>query len=128
MTDQDRARSITRSVSRADAIFNIGRASLVVEALRNGNLELLQKVMDDRIHQPYRLKHITGGMAAYKTAKQFGVAALSSAGPAIITFLRPENAEQAARRIVDKFKEQGVESRSIVTKPSMRGAMVVSRG
>ncbi|NOH02449.1 MAG: hypothetical protein HND47_11095 [Chloroflexi bacterium] len=55
-----------KSVSRADAIYNIGRAALVMDALRGGDLDLLQKVMDDRIHQPYRVRHISGGTAAYK--------------------------------------------------------------
>ena len=45
---------LPKSVSRADSIYNIGRAALVIDALCNGDLDLLQKVMDDRIHQPYR--------------------------------------------------------------------------
>lgn len=112
---------LPKSVSRADAIFNIGRAVLVVGALRNGDLGLLQKVMDDRIHQPYRLKHISGGMPAYKTAKRFGAAALSGAGPAIINFVPAENAERAKAEIQFVFKERGIETRGIVTKPSSQG-------
>ena len=116
------ARSVLpRSVSRADAIFNIGRAILVVDALRNGDIELLQKVMDDRIHQPYRLRHISGGMAAYKTAKQFGAAALSGAGPSIINFVPPENTERAKREIARVFQERGIETKEIITKPSIMG-------
>lgn len=113
---------LPKSVSRADAIHNIGRAVLVVDALRNGDLDLLQKVMDDRIHQPYRLKHITGGMAAYKTAKQFGAAALSGAGPSIINFVMPENAERARKEIAQVFHERGIKTKDVVTKPSTRGA------
>jgi homoserine kinase len=94
---------------------------LVVEGLRNGDLDLLQKVMDDRIHQPYRLKHISGGMAAYKIAKQFGAAALSGAGPSIINFVSPENAEQARQEIEQVFQERGIETKAIVTKPSSMG-------
>ena len=112
---------LPKSVSRADAIHNIGRTTLVVEALRNGDLNLLQKVMDDRIHQPYRLRHISGGMAAYKIAKQFGAAALSGAGPSIINFVSPENAEQAKKEIAQVFQERGIETREIITKPSSMG-------
>lgn len=113
---------LPKSVSRADAIFNIGRTTLVVDALRNGDLELLQKVMDDRIHQPYRLKYITGGMSAYKIAKQFGAAALSGAGPSIIAFVPSEKAEQTKTQIMQAFEERGVITRGIITKPSMMGA------
>jgi homoserine kinase len=112
---------LPKSISRADAVFNIGRAALVVDALRNGDLDLLQKVMEDRIHQPYRLKHISGGMSAYKTAKQLGAAALSGAGPSIICFVSPENAEEAKTEIMFRFEERGIETQGIVTRPSNLG-------
>ena len=117
------ARSVLPStISRTDAIFNIGRAALVIDALRQGNLSLLQKVMDDRIHQSYRLKHIPAGIAAYETAKQFGAAALSGAGPSIICFVAPENAENAKEKLIDVFAKQGIQSRGLSTKPSGLGA------
>lgn len=112
---------LPKSVSRADAIHNIGRAALVVDALRNGDLGLLQKVMEDRIHQPYRLRHISGGAAAYKIARQFGAAALSGAGPSIITFVRPEDAEKAKSEIQAIYEERGIETKSLITKPGSRG-------
>jgi homoserine kinase len=112
---------LPKSVSRADAIYNIGRAVLVVDALRSGDLGLLQKVMDDRIHQPYRLKHISGGLSAYKTAKRFGAAALSGAGPSIITFVPPENAKQAKFEIISAFEERGINAYGIITQPSQSG-------
>ena len=112
---------LPKSISRADAIHNIGRTTLVVDALHHGDLDLLQKVMDDRIHQPYRLRHISGGMAAYKTAKQFGAAALSGAGPSIINFVPSENAEQAKREIAKVFQERGIETQEIITTPSSIG-------
>jgi homoserine kinase len=116
------ARSVLpKSVSRADSIYNIGRTALVVDAFRNGDLDLLQKVMDDRIHQPYRLKHISGGMSAYKTAKQFGAAALSGSGPSIIAFVPPKNAERAKAKIQSVFEERGIETRGIITKPGSMG-------
>ena len=112
---------LPKSFSRIDAIYNIGRTALVVDALRNGDLELLQKVMDDRIHQPYRLKHISGGMSAYKTAKRFGAAALSGAGPSIIAFVPPQDADQAKRGIISIFEERGINARGLITQPSQSG-------
>jgi len=116
---------LPKSVSRADAIYNIGRTSLVVDALRSGDLELLQKVMDDRIHQPYRLKHISGGMSAYKTAKHLGAAALSGAGPSIIAFVSPEKSEQAKTEVMWAFEERGIHARGLITKPSSKGVCCV---
>jgi homoserine kinase len=112
---------LPKSVSRTDAIFNIGRAALVVAALRDGDLDLLQKVMEDRIHQPYRLKHISGGMSAYKTARRFGAAALSGAGPSIIAFVPAKSAKQAGAEIAATFEERGIDTRTMLTGPSNKG-------
>ena len=120
--DTRTARSVLpNTVSRADAIFNIGRTTLVIDALRNGDLDLLRIVMEDRIHQSYRLKHIPAGIAAYEAAKQFGAAALSGAGPSIICFVSAENAEKAKENLIDVFTEQGIQSRGLITKPSTLG-------
>lgn len=116
---------LPKSISRTDAVFNIGRTALVIDALRNGDLSLLQKVMDDRIHQPYRLKHISGGASAYKIAKTFGAAALSGAGPSIINFVEAHNAEKARREIINIFEERGIETKSVITKPSNQGVYVI---
>lgn len=116
---------LPKSISRNDAIFNIGRTSLVVDALRTGDLGMLQKVMEDRIHQPYRLRHISGGTAAYKVAKTFGAAALSGAGPSIISFVESHLAEKARKEIANVFEEREIETKSIVTKPSGSGVQVI---
>lgn len=112
---------LPKSYSRSDAVFNIGRAALVMDALHSGDLDLLQKAMDDRIHQPYRLRHISGGTAALKTARQFGAAALSGSGPSLIVFLPPGNADAAKFAICNVFEERGIEARALVTAPSNVG-------
>ena len=63
LTTEARA-ALPQSYSKADSIFNIGRAMLVAEALRMGNDELLARAMNDRIHEPYRLPAIPGAIAA----------------------------------------------------------------
>lgn len=112
---------LPRSISRADAIHNIGRTALVVDALRTGDLDLLQQVMEDRIHQAYRLRQITGGAAAYKCARKFGAAALSGAGPSIIAFVSPEKAESAKVEIRSVFEERNIKTKAIITKPGSKG-------
>lgn len=112
---------LPKSISRADAVHNIGRAALVVDALRNGDLDLLRNVMEDRIHQSYRLRHISGGMAAYKCAKQYGASALSGAGPSIICFTQPSQAQHAMTEIQSVFGERGIKTRGIITRPNNGG-------
>ena len=113
---------LPKTLSRADAIFNIGRTAFVIDAIRNGDLDLLQTVMDDRIHQPYRLKHIPSGIAAYEAARQYGAAALSGSGPSIICFVSTEKTEDAKENIINVFRKQGIHSQGLITKPSSSGA------
>lgn len=112
------------SVSRADAIFNIGRTALVVDALRSGDLDLLRKAMDDRLHQPYRLERIPGGKAAFEAARRFGAAALSGAGPSILCFVESGQERHALTAIQTAFEAAGVLARGLVTRPSTQGCAI----
>ena len=80
--------ALPKKVSMKNAVHNISRTALVVEALRSGDYELLGKVMDDRLHQPFRMKLIPGAAPALEAAKKAGAAAvaLSGAGPSLIAF------------------------------------------
>lgn len=121
------ARSILpRTVDRQDAIYNISRSVLVVEALRTGDLEMLGKAMDDRIHQPYRLPLIPGALAAMEAARRAGAAAvaLSGAGPSLIAFSADWDPAigEAMRR---EFERAGLRARVFHLRVSERGARVV---
>jgi homoserine kinase len=109
------------TIARADAIYNIGRTPLVIDALRNGDLVLLQKVMDDKLHQPYRLEQISAGLKAYRIAREFGAVALSGAGPALICFVEPKNAETAMTSIMAAITDEGIQARGLITRPSSQG-------
>jgi homoserine kinase len=51
----ERARAVLPpEVPFRDAVFNVGRASLLVAALASGRLELLREATRDRLQQPYR--------------------------------------------------------------------------
>jgi homoserine kinase len=80
--------AIPQQVALKDAVYNLGRTALVIEALRTGDTTLLAQSMHDSIHQPYRLKLIPGGQAALDAALNTGAtaAALSGAGPGLIAF------------------------------------------
>ncbi len=68
-------------IPHTDAVFNIARTALLVDALREGRAADLRVAMDDRLHQPYRLPAVphTPLLDAAREAGAFG-AALSGAG------------------------------------------------
>ena len=75
-------------VSLADAVANLGHSTLLVEALRSGDFELLARTLDDRLVEPHRRPHIPGYddvVSAAKNAGALGVV-LCGAGPALMAF------------------------------------------
>lgn len=121
----DARAALPDSYSKSDAIFNIGRAMLVAEALRSGDDDLLARAMNDRIHEPYRFKSIPGASAAQKQALESGAVcvALSGAGPGVIAFARG-GYDRIGRAMKQAFTDAGLESRYWILDVSDKGAQV----
>ena len=71
---------LPKDYSRADAIFNLSRASLLIKALECGEAELISAAMNDRIHQPYRTELIEGYDKARETALSLGACGVCISG------------------------------------------------
>jgi len=115
-------------VSMADAVFNLQRTPLVVEALRTGDYELLSQVMDDRLHQASRLKRIPGGRTAWLAAQNAGAAAVavSGSGPSLIAFVGlATDATRVARVMAEAFAAEGVTAIPLGLSASAAGATVI---
>ncbi len=83
---------LPESYAKADAIFNVQRASLLVAAFAQGRLELLATAMQDRMHQPYRTEACPLLKRLLPVAGEPEIAgvALSGAGPSVLVFLGAE--------------------------------------
>ncbi|AWB45710.1 homoserine kinase [Paenibacillus sp. CAA11] len=81
--------ALPRSVSMADAVFNVSRASLLTAALSAGRLDLIREAMQDRLHQSYRSELIPGMGQILREAVAHGAlgAALSGAGPTLLALM-----------------------------------------
>ena len=115
--------ALPQQVALPDAVFNLGRTALVVEALRTGDLELLGQAMQDRLHQPYRLKLIPGAEAALAAARQAGAAAaaLSGAGPGVVAFGRG-SLEPVSQAMLGAFAAAGLPARAWILTVTPQGA------
>lgn len=119
--------ALPTEVSMKDATFNLGRAILVVEALRAGDLDLLRQAVDDRLHLPYRLPLIPAGQSALEAAYAAGARAvtISGAGPSLIAFTEDiSSAEKAAEAMTSTFLGQRVLSRAFLLRTTPKGASV----
>lgn len=86
---------LPREVAYKDAIFNVGRVSLMITSLVNGNYDLLKIACKDKLHEPYRSKLIEDYdeiMRFCDDSEALGVF-LSGAGPTIMILLEEKNIE-----------------------------------
>jgi homoserine kinase len=120
-------KALPTHVPHADAVFNSSRTPLVVEALRAGDLELLGQVMEDRLHQPYRLPLIPGAVEALRAARAAGAAAaaISGAGPSLIAFCAADP-RPAGEAMAAAFLAAGVPARIFDLTATSLGAEVIS--
>jgi homoserine kinase len=101
----NRAReALPSSVPFIDAQFTTARAALLVAALSTGaGSDVLSDAMNDRLHQPHRLKLMPESAAVHEELAAAGLpVALAGAGPSLLLVIpRPEAATRAeqVRRI-----------------------------
>lgn len=99
----DSRRSLPGEVTFSDAQFTASRAALLVAALALGaTADVVAEAMEDRLHQPHRLRLMPESAAVHAELKEAGVpVAMSGAGPALLVVVaRPEvqtRAEQVRR-------------------------------
>jgi homoserine kinase len=93
--------ALPAQVPMADAIFNVGRASLLVLGLARGDLDVLARGLDDRLHQPRREPLYPRSMALVRGARELGAlgATISGAGPSVLVWTRSGDAEGVAARL-----------------------------
>ncbi len=83
----DEARSaMPDEVPIADAVHNVSHAALLVLGLVRGDLDLVARGLDDRLHQPRREPLYARSMELVRSARDLGAvgASISGAGPAVM--------------------------------------------
>lgn len=81
------------SYSRADAVYNVAHAALVIKALESGDGALLKTAMQDKIHQPYRMALIEGIERVRELAEGCGLTAMCISGAGSTLLCISENAD-----------------------------------
>lgn len=122
-----------------EAVFNVGRAAFLVNALNKGDFRDLLLGTQDAMHQPYRgkvLAHLKPIIEAAIAAGAHGCY-LSGAGPTVLaitsgaagdifTQRADERREIAVAEAMKKISEKlGVKGKVYITSPSIRGAHIV---
>jgi homoserine kinase len=125
-THESRAR-LPDQISRTDAVYNIGRAALLVNALSSGRLELLKYATDDKLHQPHRSQAFTALPHLIEAAIKGGAhgAFLSGAGPSVLA-LATGREVTISYEMAEKARILGVAGKPMIMAVAHQGASVTS--
>ena len=96
-------RLLPEQVAFGDAVFNVGRASLLVAALASGDTDALRTATEDRLHQDRRLARAPDTRAAIAALLGAGAWAawLSGSGPSAAALADPAQAARIASALPD---------------------------
>ena len=102
-TEQARA-ALPAEVPMADAVFNVGHASLLVAGLAQGAWELVARGLADRLHQPRRAHLYPRSAALVEEAAALGAlgATISGAGPAVLVWTQFDATGAVLRRLRER--------------------------
>jgi homoserine kinase len=95
-------------IAREDAIFNMQRLVLLLQAVQSGKFHLLREALRDRLHQPYRQMIVPGLQQAINLDHPdlLGVC-LSGAGPSIVA-LAERNTDAIERVLARSYEPLGI--------------------
>jgi homoserine kinase len=111
------------SVPRADAVFNVQRVALLLASLQAGRPASLAAALDDRLHQPYRLKlfpWMPEVAAAARAAGALGCV-LSGAGPSLLAAVHGDG-RAVARAMQTALESAGIAGTARALEVDVAGA------
>jgi homoserine kinase len=123
MPTAEARRVLPTQISRADAVYNMGRAALLVAAFARGRYDLLDVATHDRMHQPYREAIFPAMPAIFTAAREAGALGvfLSGAGSTIIA-LCLKGTQAIADAMAEAGRKLDVPGRGIVAPLVSKGA------
>jgi homoserine kinase len=79
-------RALPETVPLRDAAANVARGAMLTLGLSSGDLSLVARGLEDRLHQPYRASLYPRSMALLERARELGAigATISGAGPTVL--------------------------------------------
>jgi homoserine kinase len=120
-------RALPATVPWGDAVYNLGRAALLVAALATGEYRLLAEATRDRLHQPARARLFPALPALLAAARAAGAlgACLSGAGPSVLALAESAaDAQRVAGALEAAAAGETVGGHSLVAEVGVGGAEV----
>ena len=131
--DYELATNIARSVIPdeipiRDALFNLKRSAMLIQAVNTADKELMKYALQDKIHQPYREKLIPGLKEIKEALKHeenvLGVV-LSGAGTSVLIISYGNNLDKIRKTVSDVWDGLNVKSDILTLPVEETGAVIV---
>lgn len=126
----DIARSVLpKEVPMKDAIFNMRRLAMFVQAVNNKDENLMKMALQDKLHQPYRIKLIQGLdsiMNQLRHIESVLGCVISGAGSSILVISRKNDIDKIKNIVKETWEEQNIKSEIKTLSIEQSGAKIVS--
>lgn len=126
----DIARSVLpKEVPMKDAIFNAQRLGMFVQAVNTKDAELMKLALQDRLHQPYRMKLVPGLDKIMDNLRHIDSVlgcVLSGAGSSILVISEKNDLDKIRGIVKDTWTDQNIKSDIKTLNIEQTGAQIVS--
>lgn len=126
----DIARSVLpKEVPMKDAVFNAQRLGMFVQAVHTKDEELMKLALQDKLHQPYRMKLVPGLdkiMANLKHVESVLGCVLSGAGPSILVISEKNDLDKIRSIVKETWTDQNIKSDIRTLNIEEHGARIIS--
>ena len=126
----DISRSVLpKEVPMEDAVFNAKRLGMFVQAVNTKDTALLKYALQDRLHQPYRMKLVPGLEQIIENLKHeenvLGCV-LSGAGPSILIISHKSNLDKIKSIVRETWESMNVKVNIMTMPVEKNGAQIIS--
>ena len=117
---------LPEKVSRADAVYNMSRAALLVAGMCSNRPEYFRVATQDKLHQPYRQALFPAMKVIFAAARDAGALGvfLSGSGSTILALTQGREMT-VAYEMAEAARQASVPGQVKITQPTTRGAYVV---
>lgn len=126
----DIARSVLpKDVPMKDAVYNAQRLGMFIQAVHTKDKELMKIALNDRLHQPYRIKLIQGLdkiMANLRHIDSVLGCVISGAGSSILVISEKNDLDKIKNIVKDTWADQNIKCDIKTLNVEQTGAQIVS--
>ncbi len=126
----DIARSvIPKEIPLKDAIFNLKRSAMFVQAVSTADEELMKLALTDKLHQPYRMKLVPGLneiITNLKHEEDVLGCVLSGAGPTVLVITKGNSQDRIKDIVRETWANMDVKSDIQVLKIENTGSVILN--